>query len=450
MTKRPSIRWRRVEQVAAFSILALTVGLSLGRPRIGWLRIQHSLAAVIGALLTVASGLVTPAQAVRALSLLGFPIVTIASLMVITLIAERAGLFTLLARHLAVDARGDARRLFTYLFFGGTLVGTVFTNDAAVLIFTPLVFHLVAEVSDDSWGPGARLPFYFAVLYVGNLVGALVISNPINIIVSSLFGVPFLDYARWMALPALASIAVSYLGLRFYFRDSLPRTYTVPGPVAIPPGRRRFLLVCTAVLAATLAGFFSEPWTGVPPWLVSLAGALVLLGLHAAMSPVGVGPILRGVGWDVIVFVMGIFVVAAGLRAAGLTDRIAQVIVVLAGDSVPRLTLATGFVAAVSSAIVNNHPTAGMMAHVIQGLGLPPAATRLAVFSALVGGDVGPKMLPIGSLAALIWFRILRDKGVRIPYWLYIRIGVPVTLLAVLLSIAVLNLEAWIFPALNR
>ena len=429
-------------QAMAFSILALTVGLSLSRPRIGWLRIQHSLAAVIGALLTVASGLVSPAEAVRALSLLAFPLVTIVGLMVITLIAERAGLFDVLARRLAIDANGNGRRLFTYLFLGGTVIGTVFTNDAAVLIFTPLVFHVAAEARDASWKEDSATPYYFAVLYVGNLVGGLVISNPINIIVSSLFGIRFLEYARWMALPAIASIVVSYLGLRYFFRKAIPRTYRIPLPFPLPPGRRKFVWVCTMALALTLVGFFSEPWTGVPPWLVALVGASLLLGLHATMIGEGIGPILRGVGWDVIVFVLGIFVVAAGLRSAGLTGQIARLVTSLAQDSLPRLTFATGFVAAVSSAILNNHPTAGLMAHVLQGLGRPPFETKMAVFAALVGGDVGPKMLPIGSLAALIWFRILRNKGVKIPYGLYVRIGVPVTLLAVLISVAILNLEA--------
>jgi arsenical pump membrane protein len=150
---------------------------------------------------------------------------------------------------------------------------------------------------------------------------------------------------------------------------------------------------------------------------------------------------VRGVSWDVLAFVFGIFVVVLGLRHAGMTHQIGVLLSQLAAAGTWALTLGTSLVAAVCSSIMNNHPTADMMGWAIRDLSQPALQTKAMVFSALIGGDLGPKMLPVGSLAALIWFRLLRQRGVQIPYSLYVRIGVPVTLLAILASVLVLNAE---------
>ena len=433
-----------MQGAAAFSILAVTVGLSLRRPVLGRFQIQPPVAAIIGACLALALGLVSPAELAEIFHLLRVPIITLISLMTMTLVAAQAGLFRLLAARVATWADGDARKLFAALFFAGTLTGTFFTNDAAILIFTPLVFDLVEEVEDPSWTVASKIPFYFAVLYIANLVGPLVISNPINIIVASLFDIGFLEYASWMMLPALVSIVVSFLGLRFFFRSTLPATYRVP---TAPPARtvhRGFLIVVALVLVVTLLGLFSEPWTGIPVWQVAAAGALTLTGLWWATERAPLRPIITGIGWDVIVFVLGIFVVATGLRNAGLTDLIGSILIDPAAPNLFVGSLVTGFVAAGFSAIMNNHPTASIMALAIQDLGLSTDTSKFLALSALIGGDLGPKMLPIGSLAALLWFRILRNRGVPISYGLYITVGIPVTLLAVLLALLTLQVEWFI------
>ncbi|MFN2385481.1 MAG: SLC13 family permease, partial [Thermoanaerobaculia bacterium] len=247
--------------VAAFSILALTVCLSLVRPRIGRWRVRHAQAAVIGALLTVVTGLLPPDLLLVAGRMLALPVLTIASLMVITLVAERAGLFAILASRLARSSRGSGRILFAALFFTGTLVGTLFTNDAAVLIFTPLVFHLIERIAGEDWGIEQKLPFYFAVLYVANLVGGLVISNPINIVVSSLFRIGFVEYARWMLLPAAVSIVVSYAGLLAFFGKSIPRRFELPADMRAPRRLNGVQLACAGVLFLVLAAFFAEAWS---------------------------------------------------------------------------------------------------------------------------------------------------------------------------------------------
>lgn len=436
-------------QAVAFSIISLTVGLSLWRPHIGRLRVHHGAAAVLGAFLTVVLGVLPPDLLLTAARLLAAPVVTIVSLMVVTQVAERAGLFAILGAALARQARGSGRRLFALLFFAGVMVGTVFTNDAAVLIFTPIVFGLVEKIGGSSWKAENKLPFYFAVLYIANLVGALVIANPINLVVSNLLGIGFVEFAAWMALPAAVSVGVSFAGVWWYFRKQIPREFAValPEDRESRPGPEQ--LLCATVVAVILLGFFTEPVTGIPTWLAALAGAVALLLVHSTAGRGKPGPILRGVGWDVIVFMCGMFVIGLGLRHVGFTHLLGGLIEQISGASLEVRRVFVGLLAGTCSAIINNHPTADLMAFTIQDFALPLPEKKLLAFAALIGGDLGPKMLPIGSLAALIWFRLLRDRGVEVPYSLYIRIGVPVTFAALVAALLALELQVWTFAALG-
>ncbi len=428
-------------QIGAISILSLTIGLSLSRPRIGRVRIQPATAAMFGATLTVAVGLLSPREAWEVLEFLARPVLTIVSLMIITIVASRAGFFRILAWHLAKSAGGDTRSLFARLFFAGALTGTLFTNDAAVLIFTPMVCQLLEEIQEPTWTDANRMPFYFAVLYVANLVGALVISNPINIIVADWFDIGFVEYALWMVVPAIVSTTVTYFGLVMFFRRSIAPTYRVPTFIDPRPQERGLRVATAAVLMVTLIGFFSEPWSGIPTAFVAMAGALLLLALHHFFGAKQTGGVIAEVGWDAVIFVIGIFIVANGLRAVGLTDTIG--VLLLGAVEVGALAggFAAGLIAALCSAVINNHPTAGIMALAIGDLPVDAVTRRGMAFAALIGGDLGPKMLPVGSLAALLWFRILRSRGVEISYWQYVKLGVPVTLVAVVLSLGVLALE---------
>ena len=81
------------------------------------------------------------------------------------------------------------------------------------------------------------------------------------------------------------------------------------------------------------------------------------------------------------------------------------------------------------------------MGLVIKDMDLPALETQLTAFAALMGGDLGPKMLPTGSLAAMLWFRILRSRGIEVSYLTYIKLGIPITLIALACSLATLNLQ---------
>jgi arsenical pump membrane protein len=369
------------------------------------------------------------------------PVITIISLMVITLVGQRAGLFERLLQMVLRLARGDGRRLFFWLFWAGVLTGALFTNDAAVLILTPLVCLMLRNV------PGlSPLPFLFAVLNIANLVAALVISNPINVVVAHYFGIDFLDYAAWMFLPALSAAASTYLALRWYFRReiSASRLPETPETNARAGALSPFARWCIGLMAVIVVAAFLGPRIGLPLWAVMSSGACLLLLVGRLMAGIGPAGVARGVAWDVLIFVVGFFILVSGLRSSGLSGQLGALIGHLAGDDPIGLVFSTGMMAALSSALMNNHPTAYLMALTIGDLGVSPGLQKVLAFAQLIGGDLGPKMLPIGSLAALLWFRILRDHGVIVPYRLYITIGVPVTLIALLLALSVLAAEVYV------
>lgn len=146
-----------------------------------------------------------------------------------------------------------------------------------------------------------------------------------------------------------------------------------------------------------------------------------------------------------LIFVCGIHGVVLAVRAAGLTDFVgtmlldAHEISPYVGHAVSALFSGS------ASAVINNHPVAQIMAMSVHDLALDAMDRKFLAFAALIGGDLGPKMLPIGSLAALMWFRMLADRGVEISWREYIRLGVPVTLAAILFSVLVLALQYALF-----
>ena len=124
----------------------------------------------------------------------------------------------------------------------------------------------------------------------------------------------------------------------------------------------------------------------------------------AASKGVALPRIVRGVSWELVPFVFGVLVLATALARAGVTD--------ILGDlyrTSPAPIPTVGAVAAAGSALMNNHPMA-----LIHSITLSGESDTL-VYAALIGGDLGPRLLPIGSLAGLLWIDALRRRGISIP-----------------------------------
>ncbi len=114
-----------------------------------------------------------------------------------------------------------------------------------------------------------------------------------------------------------------------------------------------------------------------------------------------------------------IFVLATGLRNAGLVDALV-LIYREAGPGDASQIAVVGATSAVGSALLNNHPMSALNALAVERL---PGDATWRVLAALVGGDLGPRLLPMGSLAGLLWIDMVRRMGVTILLSTFVRVS---------------------------
>jgi arsenical pump membrane protein len=417
-----------VREAAAVSALALTLGLTLRRPLLPTgLRVGPGIAAVIGVAVALAVGGIHGDDIVEAAETLWRPFTALIGLMVITGVAGRLGLMDRLAALVVPRAAGSPTRLFGLVFVLSAGTAAVLNNDAAILLLTPVVVLLVRGLYPDR--PSLLLPFAFAVFMAAG-VAPFVTSNPMNTVVAGVADIDFNEYAAKMVPVAFVGWIVTYVALRIVFARDLREA--PPVPAAVPAQRwERPQRQALALVLVVLAAYPVLALAGVEVFLVAAAGGLLALALSARHGTGKPFEVLRtNVAWEILVFLLGMFLLAEALRNAGVVERLTD-LYDEGGQGV------IGVTSAIGSALINNHSMALTNLLAVEGL---PATTDAHYFAALVGGDLGPRLLPIGSLAGLLWIAVLRALGVEVTLRRFVAVGAAVTVPSLAVSLGVLAL----------
>jgi arsenical pump membrane protein len=407
-----------VQQLAVYSTLAVTLGLVAVRPRVGRTRpLSPALILAGGIAVLIALGVVGWRELAGAGLGVWRALITIASLMIVAEAAHRVGLLGWAASLAEARAR-STRGLFVLVFALGAASSAALNNDAAILLVTPLVLALVTRVYPDR--SDLAVPFATAV-FASAGVAPLLVSNPMNALAADIAGIDFLPYAARMAPVAIVVWLVSLAVLLLLFRRRLDAPMAARRPAsAISRPQRRML----AVAAGLLAGYALVGWFSGPVWAVAAAGAAASL---LVVERERLRLCREAVSWDTLGFLIGVLVLASGLAQIGTVD-------VLAAHYEGAGLGTIGVSSALGSAVLNNHPMAVLNVMALDG------APDVHVLAALVGGDLGPRLLPAGSLAGLLWLELLRRHGAPIGLGRFAAIGLALTAPALAASLALLAL----------
>ncbi|MGN7161880.1 arsenic transporter [Sphingomonas sp. SAFR-052] len=421
----------------ALAIFVVTIALVIWQPRglgIGW-------SALGGAAVALLAGVVSLSDVPVVWGIVWNATATFVAIIIVSLLLDEAGFFEWAALHVARWGGGHGRRLFVLIVLLGAAVSALFANDGAALILTPIVIAMLRALG---YRDRATLAFVMAAGFVADTASLpLIVSNLVNIVSADFFRIGFADYASVMVPVDLASIAATLVVLLLFFRRDVPIGYDVAA-LRIPADALRDPATFKAgwvVLAALLAGFFLLEPIGVPVSAVAAAGAILLLAIAGRGHVIETRKVLRGAPWQVVIFSLGMYLVVYGLRNAGLTDHLAGLFDRTAQGGVWGAAFGTGIIAALLSSVMNNMPTVLVGALSIDATHATGAVREAMIYANVIGCDLGPKITPIGSLATLLWLHVLGQKGTRIGWGYYFRVGATLTVPVLLVTLAALAIR---------
>ncbi|AVO55926.1 arsenic transporter [Ectopseudomonas mendocina] len=421
----------------AAAVFVFTLVLVIWQPRglgVGW-------SASIGALIALAVGAVSLHDIPLVWSIVWNATATFIAVIIISLLLDEAGFFEWAALHVARWANGSGHRLFCFCVLLGAAVSALFANDGAALILTPIVMAMLVRLR---FSAATTLAFVMAAGFIADTASLpLVVSNLVNIVSADYFGLGFAEYAAVMVPVNLASVAATLLVLFLFFRRDLPAQYALdalPEPASAIRDRATFVVGGWTLLGLLLGLFALEP-LGIPVSAVAAVCALLLFVVAARGQRIATRRVLREAPWQVVVFSLGMYLVVYGLKNAGLTDLLTQVLDGLAQQGLWTAALGTGLLSALLSSVMNNMPSVLIGALSIQASGAEGVIREAMIYANVIGCDLGPKITPIGSLATLLWLHVLARKGMRITWGYYFRVGIVLTAPVLLITLSALALR---------
>ena len=412
-------------ELVSIALLAAVLVAAVLRPH----GLPEAVVAVPAALLVWGTDLVSSAAVREELDRLWPILVFLAAVLVLAQLCAAEGLFDAAGHWLAQSSRGSAQRLLVEVFVLSAAVTSVLSLDATVVLLTPVVLATAARMHVP-----ARPHVYASGRLANSASLVLPMGNLTNLLALAATGLTLVHFAAAMALPWVVVLLVEYVVLRLYFHTDLapPAPEVLHEDVEVPG----FAVV---VLVMTLGGFVVTSVFAIEPYWAAVGGAVVL-GVHAlAVGVIRPSGVARAIDVPFLCFVVGLAVVVRAVVDNGLGDWIDGLLP--SDDGLVALLVFAG-IATVLANVVNNLPALLIL--------LTPAAhvSSLAVLAVLIGVNVGPNLTYTGSLATLLWRRVLQERDLTPSLRRFTLLGVMTVPAGVVLGVVALWAGAEVLPFL--
>lgn len=420
-----------ITTIAAF---LCTIAIIFWRPHI-----NEAIPAAAGALVVLLSGSV-PLRDLRVIAeTIGEAAITIMATIVMANVLESFGFFRWAAERMMEKAGGSGYRLFWYTNLLCFLMTLFLNNDGSILITTPILLMLLMRLNLK---PHQKIPYLISGALIATASSAPIgVSNIVNLIALEIVGLDLYMQTAMMFIPSFLGLVLLSLLLFANFYRAIPRKlpplkpgfWHTPGSsrdhplkgrlVELPAeNRARLMRNILIFVFAVRISLFVASMLHIPIALVAVLSSAFLLAWRWHYLRISPRDMVKKTPWYIFLFAFSMYVIVFGLHNIGLTAFLMEQLQPVVSGSMLQASIGMGILLSLMSNIFNNHPALMVGTMSLTQMSLDPLALKIAYLASVIGSDFGSLLLPIGTLATLMWMHLLKKGNVPITWTEYLKV----------------------------
>ena len=397
-------------------------------------KIHRTVAAMIGAVLMMLLGILSQEEALHHIDFNTLGLLT--GMMILVGVTSNTGLFDFVAIRAAKAANAEPKKILTYLGIITAVFSAFLDNVTTVLLMVPVTFSITKQLELNP------MPFLLTQIMASNIGGtATLIGDPPNIMIgSAVKELTFMAFIENLApLVIVEMIIVIFIFERIYHKDlqtrpELQRELMKRNEYESLKDRA-LLNRSLFVMGLTILGFFTHQIHHVESSLMALTGGFLLLLLAGGGHHLVETTMKSKVEWATLFFFIGLFIAVGGLIEVGIIGKLARAAIEITGGDVTLTSLLVLWLSAIVSSVLDNIPFVATMIPLIQDMGSMGISNLEPIWWSLaLGACLGGNGTLVGASANLIVAGLAADRGVRITFIDYFKIGFPIMIFTIVLS----------------
>lgn len=435
-------------------IFFLTMFFIFWRPK----GLNEAIPSTIGALVIIFFGNITLTNILDIGSRISGATLTIISTLVMALVLESIGFFHWITAALAKYSRGSGIRLFWLINVMCFFMTILFNNDGSIIITTPIILLLLKKFRLKT---PQKIPYLISGAIIATASSAPIgVSNIVNLIALKIIHLSLYIQTTMMLVPATLGL-ILLAGLLFLvLKKDIPKTLPkisiqlnfLDGPFhplqnlpSLSKNNQRLKIMRWILLFvfSIRISLFIASYFGIPVEYVSLFGSILLLIWRWYYLKISPKDMLAKTPWHIFIFAFTMYIIIYGLNNIGLTDFLVKNLHPFITSNLFIAIFTMGGLLTLLSNIFNNHPALMVGTLALTKMGLDPITIKTVYLANIIGSDIGSLILPIGTLATLMWMHIIKRDKVELKWSAYVKttlIVIPTTVVFTLIA-----LYGWIY-----